>query len=306
MVSFFILFVTLFINTISDINIFYGDEIEYASTEIGGSKKGGLPAAVGMMKKLKNKYPNQLFLLLNSNKNYKDLSKHIKILEKAGVKAILINSDFLKSKDISVPALGTNIKYSSSQAKPHIGYKNIFMDNMKISLIGIVSKDTELPQGYKHGIIKEELQLTLDLLDKTYSPDISIVISNSNDENILQTVQNRKRSTILIDNHNREDINSVQKYNMVSKKTEKNSLGLFSLQITNDKITDYKNIIVNLNVKNDKDIERDEKEELKMKDIEKKDGKKATKKQREELEKNIEKSSVEEDRDMKEFISENI
>lgn len=301
-----IFFMILCKNIDADINIFYGDEIEYESVEVEGIKKGGLPATVGMMKKLEKKYPNQLFILLNHSTKYMNISKSSKILEKAGVKALLIDSTFFTKHSSSIPMIGANIHYSDSVAKPFIGYKNIFIDNMKISIVGIVSKDVKLPEKYRYENIAEDLQLTLDLLDKTYSPDLSIVISNSDDTNIYEIVKNRKRATLLIDKINREDIDSIQKYNMISKKVDKNSLGLFSLQITNDKITDYKNIVLDLNIRSAEDIKKDKDKFTKIKELEKKEGKKATAKYREEIEKNLEKDSVEEDKEMKTFISENM
>ena len=331
-----ILFLALTISATANIDIFYINNIDnYLSTQVKGKKVGGLPGIAVKIREMSTGDSDSLFLYANKQKSLDkeyEITKGLDILEKAGIKTLILNPDLAFNYDIflrsqsNIQPIAANLNQKDKLTNTFAPYYNTSLDALKISVIGLVDEskyekspikrvEQHLPNirlekriaRFKNVELETsdsltKLKETIHMLERTFAPSFYIVLSNSNNRSALVEFVKNNDNVILFDaNANKIDnLDEIQKTKMVAQEVNgTKELGLFALTITDKKITDFRNSILPINIVTKEESNKIKEDKKKQQQEDKKNFVKIdVKKERDEFEN----KPVKEDEVLKEFI----
>lgn len=278
-----IIFIILFKLTESNISIFYLNKFQHRPKE----GKGGISLVTSVIKRAKR--DNSLLFLVEDNLNLspKEYSEKVAILKKANCQATLAddnyinvlknldkNIDNIKDTKNTMKTLACNV-YSKDNSLTRClpSYKNISVDGIKISIIGI-------PKPFDIGLVKtknrilnlyfkkslDTLTELIDLLRTNFNPNLIILLSNNEDNSALLPYI-KSKDILLISNKGIQNYDNLKKRSMITKPLSDNQLGLFEIVFDGTSIVDYSNEIINLRIPNKKDIQKEKAELEKINSI---------------------------------------
>tara|TARA_Y100001935_G_scaffold255666_1_gene271077 strand:- start:9464 stop:10423 length:960 start_codon:yes stop_codon:yes gene_type:complete len=271
----FLIFCLISITSYSDLTIYYSTSLQERPLEDG---RGGLSLAASKIDELKNNNGQSLFLLLPKKDNFaneKEMFKKLNILERVKVSSILPTDSLLANihlfirEERELPFVCSNLYKEGAIARFTNPWQNIFKNPLKIAILSFV-EEKKVKEGFiskseapfqarrtfnrvKHTQLETRdpnahLEEVIKLTKANYAPDIIIVMTDVKFSKTNIEVLQRENAILIsnVEQHNTEDL-------IKAKDVNEDQLGMIKLSITNKKITDFENRVINLKLRNEDD-----------------------------------------------------
>ncbi len=280
MKKFFLFFIIFKAFLAKELTIFYTTNFynNYDSIIVKGKTVGGVVGLKSKLDELKLKYPNSLKIHLGETKKIEqreEFENYLNILENFKFNVLAVDINQAKNNIKNLPFVSCNIFNEKEEfASKFDKYKNFYIDNNKISVIGVSDPTFEKGNKFDDNLgnlkIKEpiiELKRVLELIKRNFDPHIIIILSTFNSNEFIKILQENKNIVLLLQNPEKiNNLKALENKYIIGNKIREHEIGLINLKIEGNEIIDYKTEVMQV-ITNKKspieDNEQEQKDELK-------------------------------------------